>query len=71
MLVAPITAPRIAGINVAEVKVWLPEGIWHDIYIGMVNEGNRTLNMYRDLNSLPVLAKAGAIVPFFDVNLNT
>ena len=66
LLVAPITAPRIAGINVAEVKVWLPEGIWHDIYTGMVNEGNRTLNMYRDLNSVPVLAKAGAIVQFTD-----
>lgn len=66
LLVAPITGKRIAGLNVAEVKVWLPEGIWHDIYTGMVYDGNRMINMYRDLNSIPVLAKAGAIVPLTD-----
>lgn len=66
MLVAPITSKRIPGLNVAEVKVWLPEGIWHDIYTGIIYDGNRILNMYRDLNSVPVLAKAGAILPFTD-----
>ena len=66
LLVVPITAKRIQGLNVAEVAVWLPEGIWHDIYTGTIYEGNRILNMYRDLNSIPVLAKAGAIVPFTD-----
>ena len=66
LMVAPITSKRIPGLNVAEVKVWLPEGIWHDIYTGMIYDGNRTLNMYRDLNSIPVLAKAGAILPFTD-----
>ena len=66
LLVAPITSKRILGLNVAEVKVWLPEGIWHDIYTGMVYDGNRMLHMYRDLNSIPVLAKAGAILPFTD-----
>lgn len=66
LLVAPVTGKRISGLNVAEVKVWLPEGIWHDIYTGMIYDGNRILNMYRDLNSIPVLAKAGAILPFTD-----
>ena len=46
-----------------EVKTWLPEGIWYDIYTGMIYDGNRILDMYRDLNSIPVLAKAGAIIP--------
>lgn len=66
LLVVPITSKRIQGLNVAEVTVWLPEGIWHDIYTGTVYDGNRILNMYRDLNSIPVLAKAGAILPFTD-----
>lgn len=66
LLVAPVTSKRIPGLNVSEVKVWLPEGIWHDIYTGTIYEGNRVLNMYRDLNSIPVLAKAGAILPFTD-----
>ena len=66
LLVAPITSKRIPGLNVAEVKVWLPGGIWHDIYTGMAYDGNRMLHMYRDLNSIPVLAKAGTILPFTD-----
>lgn len=64
LLVAPITVPRISGLNVSCVKVWLPEGIWYDIYTGMIYDGGRSLNMYRDLNSIPVLAKAGGILPF-------
>ncbi|MDE7013118.1 MAG: DUF5110 domain-containing protein, partial [Kineothrix sp.] len=64
LLVAPITTPRIPGLNVAGVKVWLPEGTWYDICTGMIYEGGRSLNMYRDLNSIPVLAKAGGILPF-------
>lgn len=66
LMVAPITSQRIAGLNVAEVKVWLPKGTWYDIYTGTMYDGNRVLNMYRDLNSIPVLAKAGAILPFTD-----
>lgn len=64
LLVSPITCKRIPGINVAPVKTWLPEGLWYDIYSGMMYEGGRSLTMYRGLESIPVLAKAGAILPF-------
>lgn len=63
LIVAPITEKRAAGINMAGIKVWLPEGVWYDIYTGMMYEGGRSLRMYRDLNSIPVLAKAGGILP--------
>lgn len=66
LLVAPITSPRTAGINSAKVKVWLPDGVWYDIYTGMIYQGGRVLDMYRGLDSIPVLAKAGAILPFTD-----
>ena len=66
LLVSAITAPRIAGLNVAEVKVWLPKGTWYDIYTGVMYDGDRVISMYRDINSIPVLAKAGAILPFTD-----
>ena len=29
MVVAPITSPRIKGLNVAKVKTWIPEGNWY------------------------------------------
>ena len=66
LMAAPITSKRINGLNVAEVKVWLPEGLWYDIYTGTMYDGDRILNMYRDLDSIPVLAKAGAILPLTD-----
>ncbi len=64
LIVAPVTTPRIRGLNMAPVKVWLPGGIWYDIYTGMIYDGDRSLTMYRGLESIPVLAKAGAILPF-------
>lgn len=64
MIVAPITSPRILGLNVAGVAVWLPEGTWYDMYTGLIYEGGRKMMMYRDLEHIPVLAKAGGIVPF-------
>ena len=66
LIVAPVTTPRVRKLNVARVNVWLPEGIWYDIFTGMMYRGGRTLDMYRTLDSIPVLAKAGGIVPFTD-----
>lgn len=66
LIVAPITTPRITKLNMAKVSVWLPEGIWYDIHTGMMYEGNRLMDMYRSLDSIPVLAKAGSILPFTD-----
>lgn len=66
LIVAPIVTERIKGLNVAGTKVWLPEGIWYDLYTGMIYEGGRSLVMYRDIDSIPVLAKAGKILPLTD-----
>lgn len=63
LIVAPITTPNIKGINMAKVKVWLPQGNYFDIFTNTVYEGDRFVYMYRDYNSIPVLAKAGAILP--------
>lgn len=66
MIVAPITSPAKKGLNVASVTAWLPKGMWYDIHTGMIYRGGRMLAMYRSLESIPVLAKAGAILPFTD-----
>ena len=66
VIVAPVTQPRVSGLNVAKVTVWLPEGIWYDIFNGTMYRGGRTLDMYRTIDSIPVLAKAGGILPFTD-----
>ena len=63
LLVMPITSPAVPGINRAGETVWLPEGTWIDFFTGVMYEGGRTIRMYRGIESMPVLAKAGAIVP--------
>lgn len=72
LMVAAVTTPRLKGLNMAKTAVWIPEGKWYDIFTGLCYEGGRMMNMYRDINSIPVFAKAGAIVPFQeDYNTNT
>jgi alpha-glucosidase (family GH31 glycosyl hydrolase) len=63
LLVAPITAPADASTGLGRVKAWLPEGDWVDVFTGLSYRGGRTVYLHRDLTSIPVLAKAGAILP--------
>jgi alpha-glucosidase (family GH31 glycosyl hydrolase) len=63
LLVAPITAPRDPKLQLGSVLAWLPEGIWIDVFTGLVYAGGRQLVLHRDLASIPVLAGPGAIVP--------
>lgn len=65
LIVAPITARRSRRTGRAGVKVWLPGGTYTDFFTGDVYEGGRYVWMYRDVSSIPVLAKAGAIVPMY------
>lgn len=63
LLVAPITEPMKNGY--AKTKIWLPKGQWTDIFTGDEYEVRqaKTFTIQRDLESIPVLAKAGAILP--------
>ena len=65
LLVAPIARPADKKLNLAYVDVYLPEGRWTDIFNGRVYDGGRWVKMYRDLDSIPVLAPEGAIVPMY------
>ncbi|MBQ8639376.1 MAG: DUF5110 domain-containing protein [Lachnospiraceae bacterium] len=66
LMVAPITTPQIRHLNTAKVQTWLPEGIWFDFFTGMIYSGGRLLDMYRGIHTIPVLARAGAIIPMTD-----
>ena len=63
LMVAPITKKRNPNTNLAEVEVWLPRGRWTDIYTGAIYEGDKKVRMYRGIESIPVFAKEGAIIP--------
>ena len=63
LIVAPITRPTSPKTRMASVKVWLPEGRYTDIFTGRIYSGNKFVEMYRDLETIPVLAKEGTILP--------
>ena len=65
LLVAPITTPLDKQINLAKVRVWLPKGRWTDIFNGRIYQGDTWVSMSRDLDSIPVLATEGAIIPMY------
>ncbi|MGN0354446.1 MAG: TIM-barrel domain-containing protein [Muricoprocola sp.] len=68
LLAFPVTTPRIPKLHVAKTKGWLPAGTFIDIFNGMIYQSDkeRKVDFHRDITSLPVLAKAGAIVPMTD-----
>lgn len=66
LLVHPITCPSDKVTGLAPAKVWLPDGRWTDWYTGRIYHGGRFVTMYRGIEHLPVLARAGAIVPLSD-----
>jgi alpha-glucosidase (family GH31 glycosyl hydrolase) len=63
LLVAPITSPADRSTGLGRVRAWLPPGDWVDVFTGQRYVGGRSVYLHRDLTSIPVLAKAGAVVP--------
>lgn len=61
--VAPITSKKNLVINRVMKKVFVPNGIWFDLFSGKKFTGNKSYNnFYRD-EDYPVFVKAGAIIP--------
>ncbi len=65
LLVIPATQ-RAETDGYTRICAWLPEGVWTDIFTGDVyeiGEGGEERTLLRTLDSIPVLAKWGAILP--------
>lgn len=63
MLVAPITTEGAASKD-----LYLPEGEWFDLWNGGAAQGGAWKTYYADKSTIPVYARAGAIIP---LNLNS
>jgi alpha-D-xyloside xylohydrolase len=57
-LVNPVIA---AGVT--SRSVYLPEGTWYDFWTGATKEGGKASTMDAPLSAIPLLVKAGSIVP--------
>ena len=65
LLVCPVTQKADPRLNLAATKLWLPEGRWTDFFNGRIYQGGRWVTLYRDLDSIPVLAGEGSVVPLY------
>ncbi len=63
MLVAPVTSPVDPSSELAEVKVWLPEGEWFDTERGEMEQGGQTITRRYMINEVPVFVRPGTVIP--------
>ena len=66
LLVSPVTTPSDRVSLAAKTSAWLPEGLWSDFFSGTVYPGGKMKDLWRTIDNIPVLMKAGAIVPMTD-----
>ncbi len=65
LLVCPITKHSEAR-GLTRTRLWIPEGKWTDFFTGDIYispVGGKTVECVRSLDSIPVLARSGAIIP--------
>jgi hypothetical protein len=62
VLVAPIVSPN-STTGSAAASVWVPPGSWTDYFTGTTYTGPSTVPITADLTRMPVLVRAGGIVP--------
>lgn len=67
LIACPVTVPCNEKTGLAAVKVYLPEGRYTDVLSDRIYLGGKTVTLYRDKGSFPLLAKEGAIIPL-DMN---
>ncbi len=65
LLVVPVFT-KLRADGWARIKTWLPQGKWTDIFTGdeyNIHTGGEVKTLLRSLDSIPVLIKAGGILP--------
>ncbi len=63
LMVCPITRPMDPSTMLGSFEAWLPEGVWYDLFTGQRYLGGRRMELYRSLEQIPVLVRAGGILP--------
>lgn len=63
LLVCPVTSRCDKRTRHAKTKVYLPKGRWTNFFTGEIYIGGRTVTVHSDMDSIPVFAKSGAVIP--------
>lgn len=70
-LVAPVLNPMYYGVNSKELpdyskerEMYLPKGTkWYDFWTNQIYEGGKSISVYAPLDRIPLMVKAGSIIP--------
>ncbi|MCR5402746.1 MAG: glycoside hydrolase family 31 protein [Butyrivibrio sp.] len=68
LIVGAVTEKMDEELRMASVNMLIPKGRYVDIFNGRVYQGPVRRKLYRDIESVPVLLKAGGILPLADNN---
>ena len=71
LLICPVTTKLDDKTKTASTKVWLPDGRWTNIFDGKIYKGGQEVVINSPINTIPVLAKSGAIIPMSADSGNT
>ena len=63
LVAAPYVSPRDPDTRLSRQTIWLPAGDWFDFFTGEYYPGSQWQTFYGGLDEIPVLAKAGGIIP--------
>jgi len=63
MLVAPVLHAASPENELAEVRVWLPEGRWFDTARGVFEDGGKFVRRHYLASEIPVFVRPGAVAP--------
>ncbi len=71
MIAAPIVRPADPLTGLASVAVWIPDGEWLDFFTRESFSGPCWVTLTGDIERIPVLVKAGAIIPMSEIAATT
>jgi hypothetical protein len=63
LIAAPYVSPRDPDTQLSRQAIWLPEGDWFNFFTGEHYTGGGWRTLYGTLDDIPLLAKAGGIIP--------
>lgn len=61
LLVAPVLEK-----NARSRELYLPQGVWYDFWTGKLIDGARTVTVDAPLDTMPIFAKSGKVVPMWE-----
>ncbi|MBX3081116.1 MAG: DUF5110 domain-containing protein [Anaerolineae bacterium] len=63
IIAAPITQTADPQTGLAYVDVWVPDGTWYEFTTLEAYTGPRWVRLFGDIQRIPLLVKAGAVIP--------